>query len=123
MDCNKFAKLIQDAFPVGSEFKNPGGGTSLITSNTPEKVAYRRGNSTIYVAFNDLFSAYNKFKGSVATSTDLRKFLPSVYDSTARPAGHSCNCTFLFEALERIGLAGRLSGRGVRGDPFKAEIL
>lgn len=122
MDCNKFAKLIRDVFPIGSRFENPGGGTSLITSFTPGKVAYKRGNSTIYVAFEDLYSAYSHFKGSVVTSTDLKTFLPSVFDSAARPAGHSCNCTFLFEVLERVGLADELSGRGVRGDPFKVEI-
>ena len=86
-------------------------------------IMYRRGNSRIRVQLADLYRAYNRFKGRKVSSIDLRRFAPSVFDSTARPAGHSCNCTFLFHLLQRLELTvGLLDGRGVRGSPFSVVI-
>ena len=63
------------------------------------KVSYKRGKSTIRVAIIDLFAAYAHFRGRRVSSCDLKMLAPHVFDSQARPAGHSCNCTFLFMVL------------------------
>lgn len=100
-------------------FANPGGGTSRIERITRTAITYRRGKSPITVRWSGLYRAYSHFKGKRVSSTDLRKFAPAVFDSNARPAGHSCNCTFFFHLIEKMGLAeGGLRGRGVNGDPF-----
>ena len=119
MTRQEFIHAARQAFPSGYEFDNPGGGTTRILSVDAIGIAYRRGNSRISVQFADLYSAYEQFKGRQVSSTDLRRFSPSVFDSNARPAGHSCNCTFLFHVLQRLAVTdGPLEGRGVRGDPF-----
>jgi hypothetical protein len=98
--------------------ENPGGGTSEIVKATDEEISYVRGNSTISIAIEDMFSAFRAFEHRRVSSSDLRRFAPAVFDSDARPAGHSCNCTFLFTLLRSAGLAGELEGTGVRGRPF-----
>lgn len=118
----EFRKAIEKAVPTGTILENPGGGTSRITSVTKERISYIRGSSTMSVKFADLFSAYESFRGNSVSSTDLRKFAPGVFDSTARPAGHSCNCTFLFGVLKLAGLAAELTGSGVRGDPYSTVL-
>ena len=118
MTLNEFRDRIRRAVTPGSTFQNPGGGTSLVKNLNNERISYIRGSSTISVSLADLFSAYKAFHGKRVSSTDLRKFSPAVFDSHGRPAGHSCNCTFLFEVLDRAGLAGDRSGSGVRGNPF-----
>jgi hypothetical protein len=45
-----------------------------------------------------------------------------IFDSNARPAGHSCNCTFLFLVLKEIGLCGEIKGAGKAGNPFYVDI-
>jgi hypothetical protein len=51
----------------------------------------------------------------------LKKFRPTVFDSSQN--GHSCNCTFLFIIFSKLNLLeGNIEGRGVRGDPFYVEI-
>lgn len=122
MTLREFATSVQSVFPVGAIVDNPGGGTSRIASITESTVSYVRGNSTISVAFSDLYDAYNHFQGQYVSSSDLRAFRPSVFDSTARPAGHSCNCTFLFRTLERLELSGPITGSGVRGGPYGVTI-
>ena len=123
MTRQEFIHAARQAFPSGYEFDNPGGGTTRILSVDAIGIAYRRGNSRISVQFADLYSAYERFKGRQVSSTDLRRFSPSVFDSNARPADHSCNCTFLFHVLQRLAVTdGPLEGRGVRGDPFSISI-
>jgi len=56
------------------------------------------------------------------SSVDLKTDNPSVFDSQARPAGHSCNCTFLFMVLHQMGIASNVHGRGVRGNPFYVDV-
>lgn len=99
MNRSDFITAVIKAFPVGTVIANPGGGTSTITGYTVSSVSYVRGRSTIVVAFSDLYAAYNAFKGKDVTSTELRAFMPTVFDSAARPTGHSCNCTFLYQAI------------------------
>lgn len=104
MDFSEFEQRIRASLPIGIILDNPGGGTSTILSYTSEVVCYRRGNSRMYVSIRDLFDAYVRFKGGHMSSNGLKKINPSIFDSQARPAGHSCNCTFLFMVLKKIGV-------------------
>jgi len=122
MTLNEFIRNIKQIFPKGTVLKNPGRGTSEVTGFTEEKISYVRGSSKMYVGFEDLFRAYSKFKGQYVTSSDLKTYAPHIFDSSARPAGHSCNCTFLFLLLGRMNLAGDIQGAGVRGNPFGIRI-
>ncbi|MDF1817246.1 MAG: hypothetical protein P1U54_01250 [Immundisolibacteraceae bacterium] len=122
MELEEFAALIEEVLPAGFTIENPGGGISTILGHSSGKVSYRRGSSTIYLSYADMLDAYSRFRGEGVSSPDLKSFRPAVFDSTARPSGHSCNCTFLFTALNRIGLAGPIGGGGVRGNPFNAEF-
>ncbi|WKD48212.1 hypothetical protein [Microbulbifer spongiae] len=118
----EFSTLIQKALPKGFVFENPGGGKTTVLGHSLEKVSYRRGSSTIYLSYTDMFDVYSHFRGMEVSSPDLKLFRPAVFDPDARPAGHSCNCTFLFKALNLIGLAGQIYGGGVRGNPFKVKF-
>ena len=123
MTKQEFINAAGDALPLKYEFKNPKGGTSLIVGINTTAVTYRRGKSDIRVHFADLYGAYDHFKVQRVSSTNLQRFAPNVYDSKARPAGHSCNCTFLFHLLQRLNLAeGDLEGKGVRGNPFSLVL-
>lgn len=123
MDLHAFIADTKRVLPVGTVIDNPGGGTSTIVGFSETHVSYKRGRSKIAVAFADLYKAYYRFRGKEVSSTDLRKLWPTVYDSTARPAGHSCNCTFLFRLLEELQLSGPMSGSGVRGDPYSVKVV
>jgi hypothetical protein len=123
MDFEAFKTQIQDSIPPGTTFENPGGGVSTIMSYADEKLSYVRGDSTIYIAFRDLFDAYSNYKGQKVSSTELKRFAPSVFDSEARPSGHSCNCTLFLMILQKLKLAGDIGGNGVRGNPFFVEIV
>jgi len=123
MNLNDFAGKLREAVPIGTVVDNPGGGTSEVTGFTDERISYVRGSSTISVKLVDLHSAYESFRGKRVTSSELKELDPAVFDSSARPAGHSCNCTFLFVALERAGLASGVAGSGVRGDPYSAVFI
>jgi len=118
----RFVSNLKIAFPVGTVVTNPGGGTSTIVGVSESTISYIRGRSTIVVRFTELYDAYSNFKGGRCTSSDLRAYKPGVFDSTARPAGHSCNCTFLFRALEALRISGPITGTGVRGNPFSVDI-
>ena len=118
MNFTEFTQKIRASIPVGTILENPGGGTSTILSYTLDAVSYRRGNSRMYASFRILFDAYVRFKGGRMSSSDLKKINPAVFDSQARPAGHSCNCTFLFMVLKKIGLITHIHGKGVSGNPF-----
>jgi len=122
MEFEEFKSRIQNSIPVGTKLENPGGGVSTITSHKDEKLGYIRGSSTIYVAYHDLFDAYSEFKGGNVTSSSLKEYAPSIFDPKARPAGHSCNCTFLFMVLQQLGLAGNIGGKGVKADPYFVRV-
>lgn len=117
-----FIDMIVRNLPAGTVFDNPGGGTSSVLSVSRDIIEYQRGNSKIRVRLRDLFTAYEKFQGLAVTSIDLGHAWPEIFDSHARPGGHSCNCTFLYSLLQHLGLAGPTSGRGVRGDPFRVHF-
>ena len=114
----EFRANMMSAFPPGTIFNNPGGGKTTIKGYSQGKVSYVRKNSTIRVAIRDLFSAYSNFKGTRVSSRDLRQYAPQVFDSSARPAGHSCNCTFLFTVLSRLAMADPIRGEGRAHYPY-----
>ena len=121
MDKAAFKHQISRAAPIGTEFSNPGGGTSTIVSQSDRNIYYKRGRSTIGMSFGDMFDVWNKFQSREVSSSDLRIYRPTVFVSYKN--GHSCNCTFLFTVLYAAGLASNLSGEGVRGNPFRARML
>lgn len=123
MNRQEFESKLKQANPIGSIMTNPGGGTSEIVAFPDGRVSYIRGSSTISVSLDDLYQAYTEFRGRRVSSSDLKSFAPSVFDSAARPSGHSCNCTFFFLALERASLASDLKGEGVRGSPYSVQLL
>ena len=118
IEFGEFQARMINVLPPGTILDNPGGGKTTIRRYSGGKVSYVRGNSTIRVAIRDLFSAYSKFRGRRVSSSDLRQYAPHVFDSNARPAGHSCNCTFLFTVLSRLGIAGPIQGEGRAYKPY-----
>ena len=119
MTLDEFRRQIMATLPCGTELSNPGGGTSRIKSYSDHNITYVRRSSSITVKFEGLFSAYNSFRGKAVSSSDLRGYAPNIFDSKARPAGHSCNCTFFFMAAVALNLADRIEGEGKAGDPYK----
>lgn len=122
MNEHEFFNKIRENIKPNDVFPNPGGGMTTIRSITRKNIYYCRGSSTINLPISEFFKAYNYFRGKKCATSDLKKFLPSVFDSKARPAGHSCNCTFFFSLLQRLELCSDCRGRGVAGDPFWVEI-
>lgn len=122
MKFDEFVLSLKTSFPVGAIIDNPGGGTSTIASYSESKVSYVRGQSKITVAFADLHDAYSAFAGKDVSSSQLKVFRPSVFDSAARPSGHSCNCTFLFRVLGQLDLSSTIAGSGVRNSPFSVKV-
>jgi len=120
MDFDAFSRLMHIKVAPGAVFPNPGGGSSEIIGFGSGSLIYRRRNSRICVSLRDLYDAYAHFRGGNVSSTDLRQYHPSVFDSGA--GGHSCNCTMLFILLKAIGAADRIKGEGVRGNPFWVTI-
>lgn len=122
MTRDEFDATLHKAIPPGTVFQNPGGGVSEVLSNNNGKVSFRRGSSTISVSKKSLFDAFAHFRGKTMSSAELKSLWPSIFDSSARPAGHSCNATFLFLALDKMGVASSIQGKGVRGNPFFVEV-
>jgi hypothetical protein len=122
MQFENFVTQVISSFPVGAVVQNPGGGTSLIVVSNNIKISYQRRKSTMSVKLVDLFEAYKKFQGVRLSSSDLKIFKPAIFNSAARPAGHSCNCTILFRVLEGLQLCEPITGAGVRGNPFSVKI-
>jgi hypothetical protein len=122
MDFQAFKDQLRNAVRRGTVFQNPGGGTTEVVFVSDDAVSYRRGKSKINVSLQDLFDAYRDHRGRHVSSTDLRIFRPSVFDSQSKPAGHSCNCTFLFLILQRLGIVKDIQGKGVKGNPYFVKI-
>ena len=123
MEYQEFVQNIKNSFPPGTVVKNPGGGTSEIVSYPDEKIAYLRGKSRIYASLPDFYRAYEHFRGKHVSSSDLKDYAPEIFDSSARPAGHSCNCTMLMMILHHLGMAGPIQGNGVRGKPYYIQVI
>lgn len=122
MNIQSFSNALAGAVPVGTILQNPGGGTSKVISISNGKIRYVRGSSTMAVPLQSLFDAYSTFRGRTLSSSELKRFAPAIFDSAARPAGHSCNATFLFLALREMGIVSSIQGRGVAGNPFFVAI-
>lgn len=122
MDIETFRTEFLKALPPGTIFQNPGGGTSEVLPVRNGKARYKRRNSTMAVPIQFLFDAYSAFRGRNMSTSELKVFAPAVFDSAARPAGHSCNATFLFLALREMGTVTSIQGKGVAGNPFFVEV-
>lgn len=120
MDYLAFCQWCTSRLPPGTVLPNPGGGVSLIIGYRPDVLVYRRVNSRIYISLQDLYNAWHAFMGSAVSSSNLKEYAPSVFDS--KSGGHSCNCTMLFMILRALGVVSRIEGGGVRGDPFWVEL-
>ena len=123
MTYHDFQFRVIEALPPGTILPNPGRGTSKVKGYPDARVSYIRGKSTISVSFTDLFAAYTAFRGKEVTCRNLRDYAPQVFDSSARPAGHSCNCTFFFMVLNKLGLADGIHGEGKPNRPFHTTFL
>ena len=120
---DEFRSYLEDALPTGTVIQNPGSGFTTIKAYSARNVRYVRGKSTISIGIADLFSAYTNFRGKQVSSRDLKEYAPHIFDSKSRPAGHSCNCTFLFMVLTRLGIADGIRGDGKAHRPFHTTFL
>ncbi|EOX3405977.1 hypothetical protein ACPFUG_003152 [Vibrio cholerae] len=117
MDRSTFISLLEKHIFAGFVFSNPGGGTSTICSINEHRVIYKRGNSRMTLQLDDLYFVYKELGDkSKVTTSDLKLQRPTVFDS--KKNGHSCNCTFSFLVLNKMGLSSDIGGKGVRGNPF-----
>ena len=121
MNIDQFRQKIKVAIQPRNIFDNPGRGTSTVTALSDRGISYVRGRSVIYFSFQDIFDAFEYFKGSRVSSNDLKSYRRIVFDSKAN--GHSCNCTFLFMVLKKMGIASEIGGRGVKGSPYFVDIF
>jgi hypothetical protein len=123
MNSNSFLEKIRKIIYIGKIFDNPGGGTSeIIAVNENNVLTYRRGDSNIAINISEIHNIYNSFYGGKCSSNDLKKYAPHIFDSNARPAGHSCNCTFVFLLFEKMGITDKIEGKGIKGSPFYVNI-
>lgn len=120
MDFSLFTQIFKQALPVGTILPNPGGGTSKILGYGDDSVTYQRGESHIYASLRAFHTACERFWGRRMNSSDLRLYFPSTFDS--KRGGHSCNCTFLFTALYRMGLSSEIRGEGKPNSPFYVKL-
>ena len=104
MDEQAFIQASQKVFSPGYEFDNYRRGTTMILCINDAAIKYLSGNTTIRVKLRDLYMTYDHFRGRRVSRRNLREFKPAVFDS--KP----CNCMFLFQLLERIGVAGPAEG-------------
>jgi len=113
---------IISAIFVGEVLQNPQSGTSTISKITDDYIEYIRGKSHMRLPINTFLAVIHAFAGKKCSSTDLRCYMPEVFDShnPHGPKGHSCNCTFLFMLSEKLGIIeGGIQGAGTRsGGPF-----
>ncbi|MGE5327619.1 MAG: hypothetical protein ACM3NO_11315 [Deltaproteobacteria bacterium] len=120
VDFDTFAALFRGSLPDGLVLDNPGGGTSTIVWCDGERICYRRGDLRLYIGLRELHAAYLHFAGRDVTSNHLKDYAPALFDSDR--GGHNCHCTFFFLALQRMGVAGDVSGRGHAGSPFGVTL-
>ncbi len=85
----QFVALLRSNLPVGLALENPGGGTSVVAASDADRVCYVRGRSRMCVTLHELYRAYAHFSGGRVTTTDLKGFTPSVFDSDE--SGHNCH--------------------------------
>lgn len=122
MNSEAFAAYIKQACPIGSFIDTPKGEASMITGYSRSHILYSRNNVTISVAFLDLYKAYSHFYGQSVSTTELREFMPEVFDSKVRKAKYACNCILLFRLLEKLRLSGPITGTGAPRNPYSVKI-
>jgi len=123
MDFEQFFNESKKIFSPGYVFKNPRSGeTKIISFSNDGIVQYRRKKSNISFNIKYFYDSYIIFKGKKCASNDLKNYLPKVFNSKSRPAGHDCNCTVFFHLLNRLGVSSNIMGSGVRGSPFYVNI-
>jgi hypothetical protein len=122
MTFDEFSLKLGSAVTPGMIFVNPGGGTSEVVSLDNGKISYRRKSLTITITIRSLYDAFFVFRNSRISSPDLKARWPAIFDPRARPAGHSCNVTFLFLCLKKMGIVSEILGKGVRGNPYYVEL-
>ena len=120
MDFDAFSERFRASLPTGLVLDNPGGGTTTILRHDGERVGYRRGGSGFSVGLRDLYAAYIHFANGDVTTKQLKDYAPHLFDSSR--GGHNCHCTLLFLALQRMGLASEIWGRGRVGSLFGVTL-
>lgn len=110
-------KALLSQISVNEIFQNPKSGISTILSIKDDKICYKRRNSRITLPVDVFITVCQKYKNVKCTSTDLKSFMPAIFDSTKN--GHSCNCTFLFLLANKFELLqSEILGKGEKGNPF-----
>lgn len=121
---NKFVTEWMEIISPPLRLRNlRGDNWTVIEAHSDDMARYRRAKSVFRIRWDDLYNAYEEVCKSGAggfSTSDLKNRWPSVFDP--REGGHSCNATFLFQGLIKLGWV-RIEGLGVRGAPFKAIAL
>jgi hypothetical protein len=119
MNIELFFDLIYKNIHIGDNFANPGGARTgygyrtVKTINMNEIIYVNSGTNSeglITLPIQIFYEVIYEFQSSYCYTSQLKKFRPKVFDSTARPAGHSCNCTFLMSISDKLGFLA--SGHG-----------
>lgn len=118
---DEFVRRMRVSLPQGLTMSNPGGGTTTVLSIDESRLCYRRGRSRFCVGLAELYEAFTQHAGKTMSTTDLKASAPAVFDS--RHGGHNCHCTVLLLALQRMGLAPGIWGKGRAGAPFGVTTL
>lgn len=122
MDKEQFIQLICQANLEGLVFNNTRKNPLNILGTNKERIHYQRGKSTVSLKYNQLFKAWDAFKGSTVTSEQLQDWKPEVFDSKGHPKpGHDSNCGMFLMLMEHLGLATDLDrdGRSYRATLLK----
>jgi hypothetical protein len=120
MKFEDFVSLMKENTVPGKVLNNPGGGTSIVLTYTRYgNIRYQRSNSSISMSIEEAFKAYEKFKGTMCTTNDLKKFSPKTFSSIR----HGCNSTFFLMALKEMQLCDEIKGEGESNSPFYAKII
>lgn len=99
--------------------QNPLRGTSTIKDINSDRVVYQRGNSKLYLSFNDIEDVFYEFRSGIVTTNDLKDFRKEIFSSEHN--GHGCHCTFYFMLLREVGLIDEIKDKGVSGSPYYIE--
>ena len=116
----QFVSLLENSIKEEDILKNPGKGTSIIKEIKDDRVYYIRGKSTMNIKYDDMYDAYNMFKGKNCSTVDMKEYRPEIFDS--RSNGHNCHITLIFMILIKMGLVEQIDGKGVRNNPFYCKI-
>lgn len=108
-------ETVRQNIAEGDVLQNPRSGTSTIISISDDSIVYRRGNSDITIKAADINSAYEAFKGTRVSTSDLAKFNPAFSQAI-----HRCNASFFLMLMDKCGLTK--TGIANR-NPLSIELL